>query len=82
MKFKVGDLITCKQGTIRIWVTPGTTYKVLGHYIQPPQPGDICYRNCGHAMHDPKPEMVFVQVQGNHGKCLIYEGCFRKARKK
>lgn len=82
MKFKVGDLITCKQGTIDIWVTPGKNYKVLGHKIHPAEPGNICYRNCGHAMHDPKPEMVFVKVKGKLGKCHIYEGCFTKAKKK
>jgi hypothetical protein len=76
MKFQKGDLITCKEGTIPIWVKPGKTYEVLGFEIQPPEPGNKCYRDCGHPMHDPKPEMVFVIVDGEKGRCTIYEGCF------
>lgn len=81
MKFKIGDKIVCKRGSIGIWVTPGKTYEVLGHEIAPPEPGTSCYKNCGHPMHDPRPERVFVKVNGNLGLCTIFEGCFYKARK-
>lgn len=81
MKFKVGDKVKCKAGTILIWVTPGKVYEVLSMYTNPPQPGNVCYRNCGHPMHDPKPAMTFIEVIGNKGKCSIYEGCFVKVKK-
>jgi|SRR5665213_430365 len=80
MMFQVGELITCKPGGLDIWVKSGKTYKVLGHYIQPAEPANPCYRNCGHSMHDAKPQMVCVIVMGEKGKCSIWEGCFMKHR--
>lgn len=80
-KFKVGDKVICKKGTIDIWVEPGKKYEVLDIKYEPSRPGDICYRNCGHKMHDPTPERYFLVVKGKLIEPVtIFDGCFKKIK--
>lgn len=76
-KFKIGDKIRAKLGGVDIWVQPGKIYIVKDVVIEPAAPGNLCYRNCGHSMHDPKPERYYPVVDGELGKpATIWEECF------
>ena|ERR1700679_294931 len=78
--FKVGDKVKCKHGGLDIWVYGGNIYEVLCIVVEPPTAGDKCYRNCGHPMHDPKPERIFITVNAETGRrATILDECFEKA---
>lgn len=78
-KFKIGDKIICLPGMIEIWITPGKEYIVLDIVTEPARPPTLCYRDCGHHMHDAQPEKYFVVVEDKekYGKATIFEGCFK-----
>ena len=84
MGFKIGDKIKCNLNVIPIWVKPGKIYEVFGTETTPAEPFPRpCYRNCGHPMHNAKPERHFVIIDGELGKrATIFEGCFKLKKRK
>lgn len=81
MKFQIGDIVRANNDVIDIWIKPGKEYTVLDYITYPPEPGSICYRNCGHPMHDPKPARHCIVIDGEKpgmdgNKCHIWDGCF------
>jgi hypothetical protein len=82
MKFKKGDIVTPKPGGLDIWVKHGIKYKVLSIIKTDPVPANVCYRNCGHSMHDRKPSKTYLNVIGEFGKEVrILSSCFVKLAK-
>ena len=78
-KFKIGQTVRVRTdtGVIDIWVKPGKEYVVRDIVVTPAEPGDKCYRNCGHSMHEPKPEKYWLVVDGELDKpATILEYCF------
>jgi hypothetical protein len=77
-RFKVGDIVkvASRPDSVQIWVKCGKEYEVLGIERTPPEPANKCYRDCGHPMHDEKPEKFYVKLNGEMGLCTIWEGCF------